>query len=38
MYEAQRYMNGEEVLQARDLVLGKKRKYEHDDCHLEPHE
>jgi hypothetical protein len=38
MYEAQRYMNGEEALQARDLASGKKRKYEYADRHLESHE
>uniref|UniRef100_A0A2N9GG66 RNase H type-1 domain-containing protein n=1 Tax=Fagus sylvatica TaxID=28930 RepID=A0A2N9GG66_FAGSY len=36
MYEAQRYMNGEEALQARDSALGKKRKNEYEDRHHEP--
>jgi hypothetical protein len=38
MYEAQRYMSGEEALQARDLASGKKRKYEYVDRHHEPHD
>uniref|UniRef100_A0A2N9ELT3 RNase H type-1 domain-containing protein n=1 Tax=Fagus sylvatica TaxID=28930 RepID=A0A2N9ELT3_FAGSY len=38
MYEAQRYMNGEEALQARDQALGKKRKYEYADRQPESHE
>ena len=38
MYEAQRYMNGEEALQAQDLASGKKKKYEYADRHHEPHE
>uniref|UniRef100_A0A2N9I9Y3 Uncharacterized protein n=1 Tax=Fagus sylvatica TaxID=28930 RepID=A0A2N9I9Y3_FAGSY len=31
MYEAQQYMNGEEALQARDTVTGKKRRNDYDD-------
>ena len=31
MYEAQRYMNGEEALQARDIASGKKRRNDYDD-------
>uniref|UniRef100_A0A2N9ESH3 Uncharacterized protein n=1 Tax=Fagus sylvatica TaxID=28930 RepID=A0A2N9ESH3_FAGSY len=38
MYEAQRYMNGEEALLARDQTTGKKRKGDHADCPAEPHE
>jgi hypothetical protein len=38
IYEAQRYMNGEEALQARDQALGKKRKYEYADRQPESHE
>jgi hypothetical protein len=38
MYEAQRHMNGEEALQARDQTSGKKRKWEHADCPTESHE
>ena len=38
MYEAQRYMSGEEALQARDLASGKKRKYEYVNRHHEPHD
>uniref|UniRef100_A0A2N9FY65 RNase H type-1 domain-containing protein n=1 Tax=Fagus sylvatica TaxID=28930 RepID=A0A2N9FY65_FAGSY len=34
MYEAQRHMNGEEALQARDQTSGKKRKWEHADYHI----
>jgi hypothetical protein len=30
MYEAQRYMNGEDALQARDI--GKKRRNDYADC------
>ena len=36
MYEAQRYMNGEEALQARDSASRKKRKNEYEDRHHEP--
>uniref|UniRef100_A0A2N9GJ57 RNA-directed DNA polymerase n=1 Tax=Fagus sylvatica TaxID=28930 RepID=A0A2N9GJ57_FAGSY len=38
MYEAQRYMNGEEALLARDQATGKKRKGDHADRPAEPHE
>ena len=38
MYEAQRHMNGEEALPARDQTLGKKRKCEYADCPPESHE
>jgi hypothetical protein len=38
MYEAQRHMNGEEALQARDQTSGKKRKWEHADRPTESHE
>uniref|UniRef100_A0A2N9H5N8 Uncharacterized protein n=1 Tax=Fagus sylvatica TaxID=28930 RepID=A0A2N9H5N8_FAGSY len=38
MYEAQRYMNGEEALLARDQTTGKKRKGDHADRPAEPHE
>jgi hypothetical protein len=38
MYEAQRYMNGEEALLARDQTIGKKRKWEHPDRPAESHE
>uniref|UniRef100_A0A2N9GA07 Uncharacterized protein n=1 Tax=Fagus sylvatica TaxID=28930 RepID=A0A2N9GA07_FAGSY len=38
MYEAQRYMNGEEALLARDQAIGKKRKGDHADRPAEPHE
>uniref|UniRef100_A0A2N9FD92 Integrase catalytic domain-containing protein n=1 Tax=Fagus sylvatica TaxID=28930 RepID=A0A2N9FD92_FAGSY len=38
MYEAQRYMNGEEALLARDQTTGKKRKWEHADRSMESHE
>ena len=31
MYEAQKYMNGEDVMQARDVVSGKKKKFDMDD-------
>jgi hypothetical protein len=36
MYEAQRYMNGEEALQARDTTSGKKRRNDDDDRQNEP--
>ena len=38
MYEAQRHMNGEEALLARDQTIGKKRKWEHSDRPGESHE
>uniref|UniRef100_A0A2N9EWZ5 Integrase catalytic domain-containing protein n=1 Tax=Fagus sylvatica TaxID=28930 RepID=A0A2N9EWZ5_FAGSY len=38
MYEAQRHMNGEEALQARDQTSGKKRKWEYADRPTESHE
>uniref|UniRef100_A0A2N9G1W1 Uncharacterized protein n=1 Tax=Fagus sylvatica TaxID=28930 RepID=A0A2N9G1W1_FAGSY len=38
MYEAQRHMNGEEALLARDQTIGKKRKWEHPDRPAESHE
>ena len=38
MYEAQRHMNGEEALLARDQTIGKKRKWEHSDRPAESHE
>jgi hypothetical protein len=38
MYEAQRHMNGEEALLARDQTTGKKRKGEHADRPTKPHE
>ena len=38
MYKAQRYMNGEEALQAGDLTSGKKRKDEYGDRPHEPQE
>ena len=38
MYEAQRYMNGEEALQARNQASRKKRKYEYADRQPESHE
>jgi ribonuclease HI len=38
MYEAQRHMNGEEALLARDQTVGKKRKWEHPDRPAEPHD
>jgi hypothetical protein len=38
MYEAQRHMNGEEALLARDQTTGKKRKWEHADRPTESHE
>uniref|UniRef100_A0A2N9IQQ3 RNA-directed DNA polymerase n=1 Tax=Fagus sylvatica TaxID=28930 RepID=A0A2N9IQQ3_FAGSY len=38
MHEAQRHMNGEEALLARDQTIGKKRKWEHPDCPAESHE
>uniref|UniRef100_A0A2N9GXC3 RNase H type-1 domain-containing protein n=1 Tax=Fagus sylvatica TaxID=28930 RepID=A0A2N9GXC3_FAGSY len=38
MYEAQRHMNGEEALLARDQTIGKKRKWEHQDRLAESHE
>jgi hypothetical protein len=38
MYEAQRYMNGEEALLARDQTIGKKRKWEHADRPAKSHE
>uniref|UniRef100_A0A2N9I556 RNA-directed DNA polymerase n=1 Tax=Fagus sylvatica TaxID=28930 RepID=A0A2N9I556_FAGSY len=38
MYEAQRHMNGEEALLARDQTKGKKRKWEHPDRPAESHE
>uniref|UniRef100_A0A2N9EHL8 RNase H type-1 domain-containing protein n=1 Tax=Fagus sylvatica TaxID=28930 RepID=A0A2N9EHL8_FAGSY len=38
MYKAQRYMNGEEALQAQDQASGKKRKYEYADRQPESHE
>ena len=31
MYEAQRYMNGEEALQARDVASRQKRRNDYDD-------
>uniref|UniRef100_A0A2N9FUY0 Uncharacterized protein n=1 Tax=Fagus sylvatica TaxID=28930 RepID=A0A2N9FUY0_FAGSY len=38
MYEAQRHMNGEEALLARDQTIGKKRTWEHSDRPAESHE
>jgi hypothetical protein len=38
MYEAQRHMNGEKALLARDHTTGKKRKWEHADRPTESHE
>uniref|UniRef100_A0A2N9GFR2 Uncharacterized protein n=1 Tax=Fagus sylvatica TaxID=28930 RepID=A0A2N9GFR2_FAGSY len=38
MYEAQRHMNGEEALLARDQTTRKKRKGDHADRPAEPHE
>jgi hypothetical protein len=38
MYEAQRHINGEEALLARDQTTGKKRKGEHADRLTESHE
>uniref|UniRef100_A0A2N9HJY0 RNA-directed DNA polymerase n=1 Tax=Fagus sylvatica TaxID=28930 RepID=A0A2N9HJY0_FAGSY len=38
MYEAQRHMNGEEALLARDQTIGKKRKCEHSNRPAESHE
>ena len=31
MHEAQKYMNGENALQAKDVASGKKRKFDMDD-------
>jgi hypothetical protein len=31
MYEAQKYMNGEDAMQARDVASGKKKKFDMDD-------
>ena len=38
MYKAQRYMNEEKALLARDQTTGKKRKWEHADHPAESHE
>jgi hypothetical protein len=35
MYEAQRYMNGEEAIQARDTATGKKRRNDYNDSQNE---